>query len=107
MEIAREPIVNAVAGVEGVLETHPLEALFLEFGESAMIFRVRRWIESYVDTRRMFDRVNARIYEVLETAGVELPPPLREVHHHIDDENTRRLARALCDRPRGRWISRR
>jgi small-conductance mechanosensitive channel len=102
VETARETIVNAVSGVEGVLETHPVEALFLEFGESAMIFRVRWWIESYVDTRRMFDRVNTRIYEALETAGVELPPPLREVHHHIDDENTRRLARALRDDPKER-----
>jgi small-conductance mechanosensitive channel len=100
VETARETIIDAVRGVEGVLETHPVEALFLEFGDSAMIFRVRWWIESYVDTRRMFDRVNTRIYEALETAGVELPPPLREVHHHIDDENTRRLASALRDSPK-------
>jgi MscS family membrane protein len=97
VEHARETIIAAVREVEGVLESQPVEALFLEFGESAMIFRVRWWIDSYIDTRRMFDRVNTKIYKALETAGVELPPPLREVHHHIDEENTARLSKALRD----------
>ena len=95
VELARETITAAVREVEGVLESKPVEALFLEFGESAMIFRVRWWIESYVDTRRMFDRVNTKILLALEAAGVELPPPLREVHHHIDDENTERLIKVI------------
>jgi MscS family membrane protein len=95
VELARTTIIDTVQKVEGVLDTQPVEALFLEFGDSAMIFRVRWWIESYVDTRRMFDRVNTQIYSALDAAGVELPPPLRELHHHIDDLNTQRLVQAL------------
>ena len=91
IEFARKTIIRAVREVEGVLEDKKVEALFLEFGESAMIFRVRWWIESYVDTRRMFDRVNTRIYQALESAGIETPAPLRELHHHIDQENAQRL----------------
>jgi len=102
VELARQTIIEAASGVEGVLESKPVEALFLEFGESAMIFRVRWWIESYVDTRRMFDRVNTSIYQALDTAGVELPPPVRELHHRIDDENTERLINALRDGPQGK-----
>ncbi|HEY69898.1 MAG TPA: mechanosensitive ion channel family protein [Anaerolineae bacterium] len=101
VELARSTIIDAVQKVEGVLDTQPVEALFLEFGDSAMIFRVRWWIESYVDTRRMFDRVNTHIYHALDAAGVELPPPLRELHHHIDDQNTQRLARALRNAQEG------
>jgi len=101
VELARETIIAAVREVEGVLESHKVEALFLEFGESAMIFRVRWWIESYVDTRRMFDRVNTSIYQALDTAGIELPPPVRELHHRIDDENTKRLISALRDGAQG------
>jgi len=101
VELARETIVAAVREVEGVLEGKPVEALFLEFGESAMIFRVRWWIESYVDARRMFDRVNTKILQTLETAGIELPPPLREVHHHIDAQNTERLIQALREGLKG------
>jgi len=102
VELARQTIIEAASGVEGVLESKPVEALFLEFGESAMIFRVRWWIESYVDTRRMFDSVNTSIYQALDTAGVELPPPVRELHHSIDDENTERLINALRDGPQGK-----
>jgi MscS family membrane protein len=75
LETARETIIEAVKDVEGVLQHRPVEALFLEFGDSALIFRVRWWIESYVDTRRMFDRVNTAIYHALNEAGIEIPFP--------------------------------
>jgi len=79
IEEARQVMVGAVKEVEGVLPDRPVEALFLEFGESAMIFRVRWWLESYVDTRRMFDRVNTALYKALEEAEIELPAPQLEV----------------------------
>lgn len=83
VEQARQVMVEAVRKVEGVLQEHPVEALFLEFGESALIFRVRWWIDSYVDTRRMFDRVNTALYQALNEAGIEIPNPQLDVHHHF------------------------
>jgi MscS family membrane protein len=80
IEKARKVMVDTVRGVEGVLPDRQVEALFLEFGESAMIFRVRWWLESYVDTRRMFDRVNTALYKSLQKAGIELPFPQLDVH---------------------------
>jgi small-conductance mechanosensitive channel len=80
IENARKVMINAVRNVEGVLPDRPVEALFLEFGESAMIFRVRWWLESYVDTRRMFDSVNTALYHALQEANIELPAPQLEVH---------------------------
>jgi len=77
--------------VEGVLPDRKVEALFLEFGDSAMIFRVRWWLESYVDTRRMFDRVNTALYKALEEAGIELPFPQLDVHHKIDPEGKEKI----------------
>jgi small-conductance mechanosensitive channel len=38
-----------------------------------MIFRVRWWIHSYVDTRRMFDRVNSALQVALDQAGIKTP----------------------------------
>ncbi len=84
IEKARNVIVETVSKVEGVLSDHPVEALFLEFGDSALIFRVRWWLESYVDTRRMFDRVNTAMYKALNEAGIEIPFPQRVVSHKID-----------------------
>jgi small-conductance mechanosensitive channel len=80
IEHARKVMVDAVKDVEGVLPDRPVEALFLEFGDSAMIFRVRWWLDSYVDTRRMFDRVNSALYKALEKENIELPFPQLEVN---------------------------
>ena len=41
LEKARQVMIDAVQEVEGVLPDRPVEALFLEFGDSALIFRVR------------------------------------------------------------------
>jgi small-conductance mechanosensitive channel len=80
LEFARETIIEAVREVEGVLPHRPVEALFLEFGDSALIFRVRWWIETYVDTRRMFDKVNTAVYHALSEAGIEIPFPQVDIH---------------------------
>jgi small-conductance mechanosensitive channel len=84
IEEARKILVETVSKVEGVLTEHPVDALFLEFGDSALIFRVRWWLESYVDTRRMFDQVNTAMYQALNEAGIEIPFPQRVVSHKID-----------------------
>ncbi len=93
IESARETIISAVQGVEGVLPDKSVEALFLEFGDSALIFRVRWWLESYVDTRRMFDRVNSAIYKALNEKGIGIPNPQLDVHHRFDSQQTPLLTR--------------
>ena len=80
IEKARQVMIDAVQKVEGVLPDRPVEALFLEFGDSTMIFRVRWWLESYVDTRRMFDRVNTALYNALKEENIQLPFPQLDVH---------------------------
>jgi small-conductance mechanosensitive channel len=95
LELARQTMIEAVRDVEGVLPDHPVEALFLEFGDSALIFRVRWWIESYVDTRRMFDRVNTAIYKALDKAGVSIPFPQQEVYHKINPSDREQFVSLL------------
>jgi small-conductance mechanosensitive channel len=81
--------------VEGVLPDRPVEALFLEFADSAMIFRVRWWLESYEDTRRMFDRVNTALYKALEGAGIEIPFPQRDLRHRLEGPTLPDLLKAV------------
>ena len=95
IELARETIISAVREVEGVLPDKSVEALFLEFGDSALIFRVRWWLESYVDTRRMFDRVNSAIYRALNEQGIGIPNPQLDVHHRFDNQQTPLLTQQL------------
>jgi small-conductance mechanosensitive channel len=92
IELARNTIINAVREVEGVLQDKKVEALLLQFGDSALIFRVRWWIDSYVDTRRMFDKVNTAMHHALNEAGIEMPFPTQEVLHRIDKDDIPRFA---------------
>jgi len=79
LRLVREVITTALQDVEGVLPDKPVDILFLEFGDSDMVLRVRWWIESYVDARRSTDRVNEAIYTALDQAGIELPNPMMTV----------------------------
>ena len=81
LEMARQTMIDAVLDVEGVLPDQEVEALFLEFGPSALIFRVRWWVDSYSDTRRMFDKVSTALYIALNEAEIEIPSPQMEVNH--------------------------
>lgn len=84
VELARETIITAVRTVEGVLPNRKVEALFLRFGETALIFRVRWWLESYHDARRMFDKVNSAIYAALNEKEITISPPSQvDTFHHI------------------------
>ena len=79
LRLVREVITQALQGVEGVIPDKPVDILFLEFGDSAMILRVRWWIESYIDARRSTDRVNEAIYQALAQAQIEMPGPIMTV----------------------------
>ncbi len=92
IENVRRTIEGAVSKVEGVLTDKPVDALFLEFGDSAMVFRVRWWIDSYVDTRRMFDRVNEALYAALDAAGVEMPFTTYDVNVKLGAQEIDRIS---------------
>jgi len=81
IEEVRRLMIDAVRGVDGVLPDKQVEALFLEIGESALIFRVRWWLDSFYDTRRMFDKVNTALYYALNEAGIEIPNTQIDVNY--------------------------
>jgi small-conductance mechanosensitive channel len=92
IEKVRLTIEGAVSKVEGVLTDKPVDALFLDFGPSATVFRVRWWIDSYVDTRRMFDRVNEALYAALDAAGVEMPFTTYDVNVKLGAQEIDRIS---------------
>jgi small-conductance mechanosensitive channel len=96
IEMARKVMVDAVRQVEGVLSDKPVDALYVENGDSAMIFRVRWWIESYEDTRRMFDRVHTVLKHALDEAGIESPFPTQTLNLQFEQGTTAdRISRDL------------
>ena len=75
----RRVVVEAVRRVEGVIEDEPVDALFRDFGQSTIIFRVRYWIDSYSDTYLIIDKVNSAILDSLREAGIEIAVPIQEI----------------------------
>lgn len=80
IEQARQVLIEAIRAESWVMQHKPVEALFLEFQDSALLFRVRCWIEHYVETRRIIDKMNTAIYKALNQADIEIPFPQRVVH---------------------------
>jgi small-conductance mechanosensitive channel len=66
---------TAVRAVPGVLADRPVDVLYHEMGDSAMIFRVRWWVGTYADTRRVTDKIHTAIQHALDAAGIVSPYP--------------------------------
>jgi small-conductance mechanosensitive channel len=95
VEVARRLLVDAVRGISGVLSDRPVEALYIEMAESSMVFRVRWWVESYIDTRRMIDRVHTAVHRALSEAGIKDAYPTQNVNLRLEPEMAERLSGAL------------
>ena len=64
-----------------VLSTEPGPSVrFRSFGDSAVMFQVRGFIDQPVLWGRAMDEVGIRIYDALNEAGIEIPFPQRVVH---------------------------
>jgi small-conductance mechanosensitive channel len=80
VEFARQVMIEAIRKQDWVMQDEQIEALFLNFGDSALEFRVRCWIENYVETRRIVDKMNTALYYALQEANISIPFPQRDVH---------------------------
>ena len=79
VERVRRIIIDTVRKVGGLVPDRPVEALYVEMGGTGMVFRVRWWIESYIDTRRMFDHVNTALQAAFDEAGIVIPAPAYDI----------------------------
>lgn len=69
----KQLIIETTSKVDGVIADRGVDALYLKMGGTGMVFRIRWWIVSYEDTRRMMDRVNTALQEVFNEHGI-VPP---------------------------------
>lgn len=74
LEMAREVLIEAIKAEDWVMHDRPIEALMLEFGGNSLIFRVRCWIEHYVEKRRAIDKMNSALYTAVNIAGIDIEP---------------------------------
>ena len=95
LEKARQVIIDAVRETEGVLQDKPIEALYIEMADSDMRFRVRWWIDSYIDTRRMLDSIHTALQNALDEAGIKQAYPIQELHLKLGSEKEQELKSGL------------
>jgi MscS family membrane protein len=95
VETVRRLLIDTLSRVEGVLTEKPVDALYIEMIGPAMRFRLRWWIASYVDTRRMFDRVHTAIQYALDSVGIVSPYFSDNVNLLVDQDTTNRLSEAF------------
>ena len=95
VETVRRLLIDTLTQVEGVLTEKPVDALYIEMIGPAIRFRLRWWIASYMDTRRMFDRVHTAIQYTLNEAGIVSPYITDNVNLLVDQETSDRLSRAF------------
>jgi MscS family membrane protein len=86
VEHARRVMIDAVRQAPYVLPYEPVDALYVEIGDSAMIFRVRWWIDSYGDWERAYDGVHTALHSALAEAGIESPFPSQNLDLEVDDQ---------------------
>lgn len=75
---AREVLLEAVRGVEGVREHPEPEVLCIELGESSVDFEVAYWTSAQMQAvRHVRDRVLRACKSAVEAAGMTIPWPIR------------------------------
>ncbi|MFV1978167.1 MAG: mechanosensitive ion channel family protein, partial [Myxococcota bacterium] len=94
---------TVLALLQGVAEAHPAvletpaaEALFLEFGDSALNFRLRLWIPRFEEGFTIRSQLTVAINAALRDAEIQIPFPQRDLHVRSVEPG---VIRSLDDRP--------
>lgn len=68
------------ARVAGVLPEPPAAALVLSYGDSAIQYALRFWVEDPLRALSISSRVNIAVWHAFQEHGIEIPFPQRVVH---------------------------
>jgi small-conductance mechanosensitive channel/CRP-like cAMP-binding protein len=75
---------RAVAGLPAIASVPAPEVLLLDFGGSAVVYRVWFWITDYAQDERARDQVRTAVYYALHRAGMEIPYPIQVQYHRTE-----------------------
>jgi CRP-like cAMP-binding protein len=89
-------LIEAVMQVDGVLAAPPPDILLLEYGESAIIYDVRYWIDNFAHRQLISDTVLTRIWYAIKRKGMSVPFPIRDVNlRQVPEDFERRVQEQL------------
>lgn len=89
IEAVRQLIQEAVEEQDWVVRDRPVQVLLWEFRDTGVLIRARCWIEDYVDTRIVVDRLNTAIYRRLFEKGAVSGPVSDIALHTAEGEENR------------------
>ena len=73
----RRALLDAAQGVTGVLEKPSSEVQVLNFGESAIDYKLEFWIDDVADKERIVSDVRERVWEEFKRSDINIPFPVR------------------------------
>ena len=76
----REVLTEVARDCNLITSAPPPSVRFREFGDSALIFQIRGWINEPVQRGRAVDKLCTGIYKRFNEEGIEIPFPQRVVH---------------------------
>jgi len=79
-EVVLELLEGIATAHEAVLDSPKPEALFLEFGDSSLNFRMRVWIPRFEEGFSIRSQLTVGINAALRDAGITIPFPQRDLH---------------------------
>jgi small-conductance mechanosensitive channel len=94
-EVVLELLQGVADANSAVLESPKAEALFLEFGDSSLNFRLRVWIPRYEEGFSIRSQLCVAINAALRDAKIKIPFPQRDLHLRSVESD---VMRSLDDR---------
>ena len=73
-------VLKEINKIEGVLDDPEPSVVFLEMGDSALLFKAYFWMKEYSETFGAKDKANELIYNALNKAKIGIPFPQMDVH---------------------------
>ena len=93
-------IAEAIRGLDLLLASPAPEVLVADFGASAIVYRVKFWIDDYAADDRARDQVRRAIYYALHRRHIEIPYPMQVQYRRVEyplrsDQRTAELDRLV------------
>ena len=73
----KQALLDAAARVEGVLERPSPEVFVVDFGDSAIQYELRLWIQDFAHRPRIESHARSEIWEQFERLDITIPFPIR------------------------------
>jgi len=86
LEEIRQIMIDTIQEMEGVIKDRPVRALVQEIGDGSLRFRVRWWIDSYTETRDIYDQVNTAVYYAFKSSGIKLASESYDLNLNMKSE---------------------